>query len=158
MFGYRSPILLFVFYLSRLFWFFYFSCPAFFWVNSFKNSIFISLLTFRYASLHYFLEVFLGFAIHILTFVEYTKYTQQSSHALHSHYIHVTNFCFKWSYTRDTWLAQQLSVCLWLRAWSWSPGIKSHIRLPAWSLLLPLPMSLPLSLCVSWINKIFKNK
>ena len=48
-------------------------------------------------------------------------------------------------------------VCLWLRAWSRSPGIKSHIGLPAWSLLLFLPMSLPLSLCVSheWINKIY---
>ncbi|CAK7320259.1 hypothetical protein VULLAG_LOCUS22521 [Vulpes lagopus] len=29
------------------------------------------------------------------------------------------------------------------------PGIESHIRLPAGSLLLPLPMSLPLSVCVS---------
>ena len=29
------------------------------------------------------------------------------------------------------------------------PGIESHVRLPAWSLLLPLPVSLPLflSLC-----------
>ena len=41
------------------------------------------------------------------------------------------------------------------------PGIESHVRLPAWSLLLPLPVSLPLSLslslslslCLSWINK-----
>ena len=33
------------------------------------------------------------------------------------------------------------------------PGIESHIRLPEWSLLLPLPVSLPLSLCLSWINK-----
>ena len=37
-------------------------------------------------------------------------------------------------------------------------GIKSHIRLPAWSLLLPLPMSLPPSLCLSGINKIFKER
>ena len=38
--------------------------------------------------------------------------------------------------------------------------IKSRIGLPAWSLLLPLPVSLPLSLCVSHerINKIFKKK
>ena len=52
---------------------------------------------------------------------------------------------------RDTWVAQRLSVCLRPRAWSWGPGIKYHIRLPAWSLLLPLPVSLPLllSLCVS---------
>ena len=27
--------------------------------------------------------------------------------------------------------------------------IESHIRLPAWSLLLPLPTSLPFSLCLS---------
>ena len=46
-----------------------------------------------------------------------------------------------------------LSICLQLRAWSWGPGIKSRIRLPAGSLLLPLPMSLPLSVCLSWINK-----
>ena len=35
------------------------------------------------------------------------------------------------------------------QVWSWSPGIKFHIGLPAWGLLLSLPMSLPLSLCVS---------
>ena len=63
----------------------------------------------------------------------------------------------------DAWVAQQLSACLQLRSWSWSPGIESHIDLPAWSLLLPLPVSLPLSLslCLSWINKlkkIFKKK
>ena len=29
------------------------------------------------------------------------------------------------------------------------PGIESHIGFPAWSLLLPLPMSLPLSVCLS---------
>ena len=29
------------------------------------------------------------------------------------------------------------------------PVIKSHIRFPTGSLLLPLPMSLPLSLCLS---------
>ena len=32
---------------------------------------------------------------------------------------------------------------------SWGPGIESHVGLPAWSLLLPLPVSLPLSLCLS---------
>ena len=37
----------------------------------------------------------------------------------------------------------------WPRAQSWSPGIESHIGLPARSLLLPLPMSLPLCVCVS---------
>ena len=56
--------------------------------------------------------------------------------------------------------AQWLSVYLWLRLWSRGPGIKSHIELPTGSLLLPLPVSLPLSLCVSheWINKIFFKK
>ena len=57
---------------------------------------------------------------------------------------------------RDTWVAQRLSICLQLRAWSWSPGIKSHVRLPARSLLLPLPVCLPL--CLSWTNKILKKK
>ena len=33
------------------------------------------------------------------------------------------------------------------------PRIESHIRLPARSLLLSLPVSLPLSPCLSWINK-----
>ena len=54
---------------------------------------------------------------------------------------------------RGSWVAQWFSTCLWPRAWSWNPGIESHIRLPAWSLLLPLPVSLPLSVCLSWINK-----
>ena len=53
----------------------------------------------------------------------------------------------------DAWVAQRLGACLWLRARSWSPGIESHVGLPAWSLLLPLPMSLPLYLSVSLMNK-----
>ena len=36
------------------------------------------------------------------------------------------------------------------------PGIESCIGLPAWSLLLPLPVSLP-SVCVSLMNKFFKS-
>ena len=52
---------------------------------------------------------------------------------------------------RDAWVAQQLSVCLWLRAWSLGPRIKSRIRLPAWNPFLPLPVFLPLS--VSLMNK-----
>ena len=36
------------------------------------------------------------------------------------------------------------------------PGIESHIGLPAWSVLLPLPVSLPLS--HEKINRILKNK
>ena len=54
--------------------------------------------------------------------------------------------------SRATPVAQRFSV-------AFSPGrvpgrrrIESHIRLPAWSLLLPLPVSLPLSLSVS-MNK-----
>ena len=46
----------------------------------------------------------------------------------------------------------------WLRSWSQGPGIESHIRLPVRTLLLPLPMSLPLSFCVchKQINKILR--
>ena len=36
---------------------------------------------------------------------------------------------------------------------SWSPRIESRVGLPAWSLLLPLPVSLPLSFSVSLMNK-----
>ena len=38
--------------------------------------------------------------------------------------------------------------------------LETHVGLPAWSLLLPLPVSLPLSVYVSheYINKIFKKK
>ena len=46
-------------------------------------------------------------------------------------------------------MAQWLSICLWLRSWSQGLGIESHIR----SLLLCLLMSLPLSVCLSPINK-----
>ena len=53
----------------------------------------------------------------------------------------------------DAWVAQGLSICLWSKAWSWSPRTKSHIGLSAWSLLISLPMFLPHSLCLSWINK-----
>ena len=53
--------------------------------------------------------------------------------------------------TQGTWGAQGLSICLWLRAWSQGPGIESHIGLPTGGLLLPLPVSLPLS--VSLMNK-----
>ena len=49
-------------------------------------------------------------------------------------------------------VAQQFSVTFSPGVWSWRPWIESHVRLPAWSLLLPLPVSLPLSLCVS-MNK-----
>ena len=48
----------------------------------------------------------------------------------------------RYSGFRDAWVAQWLSVCLPLRLWSWSPGIKSHIRLCMSLFLLRLPMSL----------------
>ena len=54
----------------------------------------------------------------------------------------------------DAWVAQWLSVCLQLRSWSWGSRIKSHIGPPAGILLLPLL----LSVCLSWINKVFKKK
>ena len=47
---------------------------------------------------------------------------------------------------RDTWVAQWLSTCLRLTERSHGPGIKSYIRLPTECLLLPLLMSLSLSL------------
>ena len=48
----------------------------------------------------------------------------------------------------NAWVAQRLSVCLWIRVGFRIPGIRSRIGLLAWSLLLlPLPVSLPL--CVS---------
>ena len=51
---------------------------------------------------------------------------------------------------RCIWMAQ-LSICLWLRPWSWHPGIEPHDRLPcsAGSLLLPLPLPIPCSLSLS---------
>ena len=52
-----------------------------------------------------------------------------------------------------TWVAQWLSICLRLWVWPRGPGIQSCMRFPAGSLVLPLPVSLPLSLCLSWINK-----
>ena len=55
---------------------------------------------------------------------------------------------------RVTWVAQWLSICLLLRTWSQGPGMESHIQLLAGSLLLSLPMSLPFSVCPSWINKL----
>ena len=58
----------------------------------------------------------------------------------------------------DPWVAQRFSAYLWLRAWSWGPGMEHHLRLPRGSLLLPLPVFLPQSVCLSWINKILKNK
>ena len=53
----------------------------------------------------------------------------------------------------------------WLSGWAsifssgHDPGVleSSPASGSLWSLLLPPPISLPLSLCLSWINKIFKK-
>ena len=66
------------------------------------------------------------------------------------------NTCTSIERAQDTWVAQQLRVCLWLRSWSQGPRIEFSIRLPAGSLLLPLTMSLPLS--VSLMNKYINLK
>ena len=53
-----------------------------------------------------------------------------------------------------TWVAQSLSICLWLKSWSRGHGMESHIGLlqgAGFSLCLCL-LSLPLSLGLSWIN------
>ena len=64
----------------------------------------------------------------------------------------LTNSC-----TWNAWVAQQLSVCLWLRAWSWSQD-RVQCRVPCEEPASPC-LCLCLSLCVSyeWINKIFKK-
>ena len=53
----------------------------------------------------------------------------------------------------DAWVAQWLNIFLGLRVWTWGPRMESCIGFPVGSLLLPLPMSLTLSMCLSWINK-----
>ena len=54
----------------------------------------------------------------------------------------------------DPWVAQRFGACLWPRARSRSLGIESHVGLLAWSPLLPLPVSLPLSpLSMTIMNK-----
>ena len=58
----------------------------------------------------------------------------------------------------DAWVAQWLSACLSSGPDPGVLGLSPCIRLTTGSLLLPLPVSLPLSLCLSWINKIFKKK
>ena len=49
----------------------------------------------------------------------------------------------------DPWVTQRFGACLWPRAQSWSLGMEFHVGLPAWSLLLPLPVSWPLSQSVT---------
>ena len=40
---------------------------------------------------------------------------------------------FKSLTLQGVWVPQWLSICLWLRSWSWGPAMESHIRLPAGS-------------------------
>ena len=57
-------------------------------------------------------------------------------------------------------MARRFGACLRPRVkeeWSWGPRIESHVGLPEWSLLFLLPVSLPLSLCVSLMNKWIKS-
>ena len=51
-------------------------------------------------------------------------------------------------------VAQRFSSCLQPRAWSWRPGIKSHIG----ACMEPASPSLPLSIYLSWISKFKKEK
>ena len=53
----------------------------------------------------------------------------------------------------DPWVVQWFRACLWPRALAWSPRIESRVGLLAWSLLLPLPVSLPLSLSLCDYHK-----
>ena len=73
--------------------------------------------------------------------------TQQKELPIHA----MTCSYLKNNNARDACVAQWLSVCLWFRARSQGPGIKSHIGLTIGSLLLPLPILLPF--CVSLMNK-----
>ncbi|CAD7670329.1 unnamed protein product [Nyctereutes procyonoides] len=49
----------------------------------------------------------------------------------------------------NTVTAGTMTGMLYICTGSWRPGIESHVSLPVWSLLLPLPVSLPLCVCVS---------
>ena len=55
-------------------------------------------------------------------------------------------------FSTGTSVAQWLSVCLWLRSWSWGPGIESHIGFLKGA-CFSLCLSLYFSLCLSWKNK-----
>ena len=52
----------------------------------------------------------------------------------------------------DIWVAQWLSTCLWLRAWSPGPGIESRIGLPRREPASPSAY-VSASLCVSFMSK-----
>ena len=56
---------------------------------------------------------------------------------------------------RGAWVAQLLSICLWLRSWSQCPGIEPASSSPTPSACVP---SLTGCLSVKYINKIFLKK
>ena len=64
---------------------------------------------------------------------------------------HLEFFCSK-AYHGDPWVAQRFGTCLWPRAGSWRPGIKSRVGLPVhgacFSLFLCLFLSLSLIVCL----------
>ena len=64
-------------------------------------------------------------------------------------------WCLKFKQLRKGWRGVPGWLSVWVSAFGLGhdPGIELHIRLPTGSLILPLPMSLPLSVCLSWINK-----
>ena len=60
--------------------------------------------------------------------------------------------------SRDPWVAQQFSACLWPRARSWRPGIESHLRFPVHGACFSLWLCLCLSLCVTIMRGKKKQK
>ena len=56
------------------------------------------------------------------------------------------------------WVPQWLSICFGSVHDPADLGLKSHIRLPEWSLIFPLPIPLPLCVSHEYINKIFKKE
>ena len=103
-----------------------------------SHAILSALLQYQEKLMAFFEYALLGTYLPLLPFSSWMLYIHKSSPS--SKKLHVLRY----------WVAQWLSGCLGLKAWSQSPRIESHIGVPAWSLLLSLPVSLPFSL--SWIN------
>ena len=70
------------------------------------------------------------------------KFMQNPHHVMHDSYKENDNF-------RGIWVSQWLSIYLWLRSWSRGPRVESCIGVPTGSLLIPLPVSLSLSVYLS---------
>ena len=70
-------------------------------------------------------------------------------HILNSYILDSYKFFLKMKRSWDALVAQWLSVSAFSAGHGRGPGIQSCIRLPGKSLLFPLPMSLPLPLCLS---------